>query len=253
MGLNKLTDQKKPHLIAHRGGDLAGAQKENTIEAFQAAVDFGFKFLETDVILTKDGLVVSYHGSQNFYMKHKSGLEKRKYLQSLSYEEINKTIHEGKRRIPLIEDMLVKFPDSFFSIDAKSMEVVKPLVDIIKKTNSESRVSITSFSAKRSLEAASLLGSDSPKAPSLCLYRIQSYPMMIFPGPVMKRLRTRGIRIIHVPYKCINKRMLESAHNENIMIYAWSVNEPAEIKRLLGIGIDGIISDNIGLLKKLTA
>lgn len=253
MGLAKFTEQPKPHLIAHRGGDLAGPEKENTIEAFQAAVDFGFKFLETDVILTRDGLVISYHGSQNFYMKHKSGLEKRKYLQGLAYEEINKTIHGGRDSVPLIEDLLIKFPDSFFSIDAKSKEVVGPLAEIIKKTNSESRVSITSFSAKRSLEAASLLGSNSSMPPSLCLYKVQSYPMMIFPGPAIRRLRAQGIKILHVPYKCINKRMLESAHNENIMIYAWSVNDRDEINRLMGIGIDGIISDNIGLLKKLTA
>lgn len=253
MAASGLLQQPKPHLIAHRGGDLAGPDKENSIEAFRAAVDLGFKFLETDVILTKDNLVISYHGSQNLYMKRKSGLEKRKYLQGLTYEEINEVIHKGKQKVPLLEDLLNQFPKTFFSIDAKSWEVVEPLTEIIKKTNSQARVSITSFNIKRSLEASMLLGQDSSSTPSLCLYRFQSYPMMVFPGLIIKRLRRRGIKILHMPYKCVSRRILKAAHNEGVNIYAWSVNEPQDIKRLLGIGIDGIISDNIALLKRLTS
>ncbi|MBI5357431.1 hypothetical protein HZB74_01130 [Candidatus Saccharibacteria bacterium] len=250
MASNNLLRQARPHLIAHRGGNLAG---ENSKKAFRGAVSLGFSFLETDVILTKDGRLISYHGSKNSYMRKKSGLEKRGLLQKLSLAEINDLLFKNQGEVPLMEDVLNTFPECFFSIDAKTSEVVEPLAELINRTNSSHRVSLGSFSLRRSVKLAKLIKSKDEKATGLCLYRVQAYPAMVFAPIVFSFLRKKGIRVVHIPYKCVNKRILKIAHSQKILIYAWSVNEEDEIKRLISIGTDGIISDDIKLLKKLTS
>jgi glycerophosphoryl diester phosphodiesterase len=51
-----------PVLVAHRGGDAAGIEKENSLAAFQAAYDLGYRWFETDVVTTKDGQLLAIHG-----------------------------------------------------------------------------------------------------------------------------------------------------------------------------------------------
>jgi len=247
MGLGFI-DQKKPHLFAHRGGNLTNA--ENSISAFRSAVDFGFKFLETDVIVTKDNKVIAYHGSQNAYMRFKSGLERRKKLQSLTYNEINKLFHKNNDKVPLLEDLLKQFPNTFFSIDAKTEEVVAPLTKVIKRTNSAPRVSVVSFNLRRSLRVSKLIKTEQ-KTAGLCMYRVQAYPAMLFSRVIFKVLSLLGVGVIHMPYKCVNRRILKNAHKYNLLVYAWTVNSKGDMERLKGLGVDGIISDDIRLLKEV--
>lgn len=249
-----MSNQDKPstpnntRLIAHRGGSSGSI--ENSLSAFRACVDMGYKYLETDVILSSDGKVLSYHGSQNAYMRNKTGLEKRKKIQKLTYNEINSRLYDNKIEAPLLEDLLSQFPDCYFSVDAKTWEVVDPLVDIIKKTKSQNRVSITSFNIRRSRIIAKKLGDSEKLETGLCLYRITAYPLIIFSELFMKYFSKNKIRCLHVPFSCVTKGVLRASRRHGILIYAWSVNDEREIKRLLSIGVDGIISDDIMLLKE---
>lgn len=247
MSPKSILEQPKPHLIAHRGGNLAG---ENSKEAFTKSFNLGCKYLETDVIVTKDGYVIAYHGSKNLYMKRKSGLEKRDILQKMTLEEINSHLSGGRSKIILLEKLLNDFPNCFFSIDAKTDEVVKPLAEVIKKTGSAHRVSLVSFSLKRTTTLAKIVKSRSDQATGLCMYKIQAYPLIIFAPVIFKALKNKNIRILHVPYKCVNKRLLKYAHKNNQMIYAWSVNDVKSMERLISIGVDGIISDDVVRLVK---
>lgn len=248
MSSNSILEQPKPHLIAHRGGNLAG---ENSKEAFTKSFELGCKYLETDVILTKDGYVIAYHGSNNLYMKRKSGLEKRDVLQKMTLEEINSRLSGRKSKITLLEQLLNDFPDCFFSIDAKTDEVVEPLAEVIKKTSSADRVSLVSFSLKRTTSLAKIVKSRSEQATGLCMYKIQAYPLVIFAPVIFKVLKSKNIRVLHIPYKCVNKRLLKYAHKNDQMVYAWSVNDDMSMQRLISVGVDGIISDDVVRLMKL--
>jgi len=134
-----------------------------------------------------------------------------------------------------------------FSIDVKTREVVEPLTKIIKETNSQARVCITSFNFGRTLQAARILNSNKI---SLCLYRIQAIPVMIYPYLVLRWLKSKGVTHLHIPHSCINSRLIETAHKNNIAIYAWSVNDQAKIGQLASMGVDGIISDEAELLQR---
>lgn len=239
---------KKPHLFAHRGGNAAGQLKENSKRAFNSAVSLGYRFLETDVILTKDGKVICYHGAHNWYTKRQSGLELRRKIQKLTYKEINADLAAGEK-VPLLEDILSSFPKACFSVDVKTKEVVEPAVEVLRRLKAENRVIITSFSLRRTLKANKLLRGRERQA-SLCLTRlsIKLIPPVVF--IFIPFARYMGISYFQISYKRITKKLIDLAHKNNIRVYAWTVNDEESITRLLNLGLDGIMSDESKLLLK---
>ncbi len=238
---------KKPHLFAHRGGNAAGSRKENSKRAFNSAVALGYKFLETDVVLTKDGEVICCHGSHNWYTKRKSGLELRKKLQKLTYKQIREKDFLDGEEMPRLEDILIAFPKICFSIDVKTKEVILPLVDLLRKLKAEDRVIITSFSLLRTLKTNKLLRGKRGEA-SLCLSRFSAKAFSPVNSIFIPFVRILGVSYMQVSYSRITKRLINIAHKNSIYIYAWTVNDEENIRRILGLGVDGIMSDETKLL-----
>ena len=249
MAKKALSWPEKPFLIAHRGGNLG--EYENSMDNFRQAYLLGYRFLETDVILTADGQVMSYHGAQNSYMQRKTGLKKRSQLQKLTYEEICNLLSDKLARPPLLEELLKEFPDCFFSVDAKTWEVTHELANVIKRCKAENRVSVTSFNLRRSNKVAKLLGEEY-ELKSLGLFRVGAFFFMAFPRLLISLIAKSDIKFLHVPYGCVTTALIRAAKNKSISILAWSVNDEAEIRRLTEIKVDGIISDDIKLLQKIT-
>lgn len=240
-----------PQLFAHRGGLHAGPNTENTLVAFQSAIDVGLNCLETDVILTRDGHVIACHGSQNLIMELVSGLPRRNRLQRMTLSEINKELYSNEKKVVLLADLLHKFPKVRISIDTKTNEVVKPSIEIILNANAAGRVTVTSFSLRRTLMARSLLrGSSFYDSASLCMYSVPARFCKVFINRWCEYLQKKQIKIIHIPHKLVDPRLIYAAHQKNIEVFAWTVNRPKDMKRLMSEGVDGIISDYPDLLKK---
>jgi glycerophosphoryl diester phosphodiesterase len=243
-------DSPTPHLFAHRGGNGAGSTQENTMAAFQSAANLGFRFLETDVIATKDNEAITYHGSANLFMKTLFGLEIRRNVQKMTYAQARKSINLGEEPVPKFSEVLSKFKRQNFCIDVKTNEAVKPLVEIIKRQKAEKRVVITSFSKSRSVRANRLLYGENFRTACLCVYRTKGTIISIFPGLILPRMKKQGFGYIHIPYRCITRKLLKEAKKQNFKIYAWTVNDQSKMEELLSMGVDGIISDEVKLLIK---
>ena len=110
---------KPPIAIAHRGGDAAGEDQENTLAAFISAQKLGYEYGETDVILTADGRVAAIHGSRNWLQAYFSGRMPRQALQKLTLKEIRSHTGEGIR-VTTLEEILTKLPQMKFFIDPKT-------------------------------------------------------------------------------------------------------------------------------------
>ncbi len=239
-----------PHLFAHRGGNAAGPKCENTLSAFRSAVKLGYDFIETDVIATKDEQAITYHGSANLFMKAIFGLEIRRKVEKLTYQEVKANIKLDGEPVPKFDDILSRFKEQCFCVDVKTNRSVKPLVRIIKKYKAENRVVITSFSKRRSIMANKLLYGENFSQACICVYRIKGYFISAFPGLVLPRLKKQGFSYIHIPPRCITAKLIHQARKQNIKVYAWTVNKENDIKELLSLGVDGIISDEAELLIK---
>ena len=226
--------------FAHRGG--AGDAPENTMPAFQACVDLGYRYVETDVHRTKDGKLVAFHDDTLDRATDRSGR-----IRELTWSEVRQATVKGER-IPLLEDVLGTWPELRVNIDPKADDAVELLANVIQKTNALDRVCVGAFSDARLKKLRRKLG------PGLCTSM----------GPLdVLRLRLRSLRVpvgafsagcAQVPIKkgaipVVDARSVRTAHHLGLQIHVWTVDDPNEMHRLLDLGVDGIITDRPSLLK----
>ena len=234
---------KKTIGIAHRGGRFSGA--ENTMEAFENAISLGYKYIETDLHITKDQQLVVFHDYNLDRLTNASGPLHNYTLKELKTLKIN-----NKFQIPSLNDLFKTWPDIFFNLDAKSNEVIIPLSNYLKKNKVSDRVCVGSFSGSRLKKIRSIFG------PKLCTsasplevlkVRMYSYGM-----PITK-IEANCLQVPKTYYgiQIVDKLFLKAAKSLGLKVHVWTVNDKQSIEKLLDLGVDGIITDETLLLKNI--
>jgi glycerophosphoryl diester phosphodiesterase len=229
--------------FAHRGGNEFAP--ENSFRAFKNAVDIGYKYLETDVHLTKDGFLIAFHDDTLDRVTDKSGL-----IRDLTLSEIKKAKIAGTDEIPLLSELLNSFTDCFFNIDCKVDETVQPLINLINNKDFINRVCIGSFSQKRINFIRKSLGKDvktSMGPAEVILSKFLSYTTL---GYNFKSSYT-SIPIKRYGINLLEERNINYLKSNNQKVIAWTINDEDQMKMLINIGVDGIMTDNLTLLKKV--
>ena len=230
-----------PVAIAHRGGALEAP--ENTIEAFDVAVEMGYRFLETDAQLTSDGVAVAFHDDRIDRVSSEVGA-----IVDWTWSDLREVPINGTGRLISISELLERFPDRRFNIDAKSDEVVEPLLDAVQSAGALDRICIGSFSDKRisrmrSLAVGDLCTSLGPKGVVKQVLRSLGLPIPAPHGHAIQVPPTsRGIPVI-------TARLVEAAHRDRLAVHAWTIDSAEEMHRLLDLGVDGIMTDRPSVLK----
>ena len=228
-----------PIPFAHRGG--ASDVPENTMPAFQYAVDHGYRYVETDVQVTSDGVLVAFHDND---LSRTCGREGR--ISDLPWSEVRTAMVDGGAPIPLLEDLLGTWPDLRVNIDCKTDQAVDALVAALRRTDSLDRVCIGAFSDARLRRIKAILGD------GLCTSL----------GPVgvarlrYGRPRQRGGNAAQVPVKqgpltVVNEAFVARAHELGMHVHVWTIDDPAEMNRLLDLGVDGIMTDRPVVLREV--
>src|SRR6266516_56181 len=135
-------DAPGPLAFAHRGG--AAHAPENSWRAFEHAVGLGYRYMETDLQATADGVLVTFHDRT---LTRVCGRDGR--LRRLSHAELSAARIDGTEPIPLLEDLLTAWPDVRFNLDVKDVSAIAPLPEVLRRTNAWDRVCLVSFSASR--------------------------------------------------------------------------------------------------------
>ena len=242
--MNRYAFLEHPGILAfaHRGdGDTA---PENTAAAFQSAVSMGFRYLETDVHCTKDGVLIAFHDDRLDRVTNARGR-----IRDLDYGEVKRARVHDREPIPLMEALLGDFPTTRFNIDPKSDAAVGPLIDVIKRTGSADRVCIGSFSDHRLRQVRAAL-------PEVCT-------SMATWETARARLSTVGIPLRGLQAACaqvpvrwngirvIDRLFIQGMREQGIQTHVWTVNDETEMQRLLEMGVDGIMTDRPALLKQV--
>ena len=128
--------------FAHRGGTEFAP--ENTYEAFSSAVNIGYKYLETDVHPNADNKLMAFHDPTVDRVTNHKGK-----ICDFTSSELKKIRVKEKFQIPFLENLIESFSQNFFSIDMKSDQSVKPLIQLVKSMNVVDRVCFASFSQDR--------------------------------------------------------------------------------------------------------
>ncbi len=236
---------------AHRGGALypPNVGRENSLYAFQQAVSLGYRYLETDVHATADGVLVAFHDRELSRVTDRSGL-----IGELSWAEVSEARIHGTEPIPRFDDLLTAFPVARFNIDAKSPAAVRLLASTITEHDAAARVCVSSFGFRRVHALRRQLGRSVASAASPVgvavnrftpwLTRALNSPAPVLQLPVRQLVRGRMVEVV-------TPRLIQAAHRAGKRVQVWTVDDPAEMQRLIELGADGIFTDRIDLLKEV--
>lgn len=241
-------DNKGPIAIAHGGGDGAGKDKENTIEAFRSAQKLGYRYVEADVVLAASGELVLAHGANNWVLAGVSRAITSKTIQKMTLQQMRAILKSGDGDVPLLEDVLRSFPRAKFILDLKTDEVVRPLAKLIKKLKVEDRICICGFDYKRTQTIKKAFG-DAPITCGLTIGRgIRFKNMNLL---LLKNGHLKGVDSVFLHHSLISPPMISLVHRRGFKAIVWTANSSIGIKHALRSGVDGIISDRVVLLKDI--
>lgn len=220
--------------------------------AFRAAVDLGFRHLETDVHTTADGVLLLFHDKTLDRITEGTGR-----IADLPAERVARARIGGVEPIPLFEELVSAFPEVRLNLDVKDWNSVDTLAAAIEKYGLHDRVLVASFSDRR--RRAVLRQLSRPAAGSAGTV---STGLFVLLGPVLPARLMRavvrgllgGVQAFQVPVRrgpvtVVTPGLVRRAHRHGLQVHVWTINDPAEMNRLLDLGVDGIVTDRADLLK----
>jgi len=231
---------------AHRGFSLDGL--ENSMAAFQAAVDLGYRYVETDAHGTRDGIAVALHDASL-----DRTTDARGNVAQLPWAQVRHAKIGGVEPVPLFEDLLGAWPDVRVNVDVKAASGIEPIANAIERTNAHDRVCVASFSAARRRATVSRLSR--PVATSAGTSEAAAFWAKVTLGGKGGRSvgQVDALQVpTHVgPLRTLDRRHVDAAHAAGVQVHVWTINDPAQMRRLLDLGVDGLISDRADLLKEV--
>ena len=247
------------NVIAHRGANLVAPQ--NTLEAFRKSMEIGCDGFETDIHLTKDGIPVVCH---NFTIDETSNGVGA--IKDMTLEELRE-FDFGKYKGPEFEGTKIPTLDEFLSLSEEMGDKMKVL-DIELK--SEHFGQAGTELAEKTINAVKehglfdklLISSFDPAILVVCkkidkacktgiLYspdRLISVKIGARPVSFAKEI---GADALHPYYMYVTRLYVERAHRAGIQVNPWTINKEAAAKHLIKLGVDGLITDDAGLMNKL--
>lgn len=239
----------RPRNLGHRGA--RGLAPENTLAGMKAGMAAGAQGVEFDVQRTADGHLVVFHDDD---LKRICGVGGRVVTSTLAQlRELDAGRHFGPQfagePIPTLDEVIETLPASaFLNIEAKRFRfrsdgLEAGIVDAIRRHNLLDRCIVSSFNPVLLWR----LGRMDRSIPLGLLYAPDEPPGLNRGWP------RYGLRLaaLHPYHEQVTPQFVQQTHSRGQQINTWTVNEPAEMRRLIALGVDGIITDRPDLLSSL--
>ena len=236
-------DGNHPRIIAHRGLSLEHA--ENTVGAFRAALRAGADILETDVHVSKDGVVIVAHDPTLDRVAGRPGLVSDFTAAQLADMDLG--FGEG---FSSLDEVLTQFPDAKFNIDLKTPAAIEPFVEVIRSHQAHERVLATSFDDSTRQSVINLLPEVASSASRSVVVQAR---LRTWLGLPMDTWRVPPeIVALQIPpsmygVALVTPSMLRLARRKNLEVHVWTINNPDDMKRLWQMGVHGIVTDRSDL------
>lgn len=238
-----------PRVLAHRG--FAIDAPENTLLAFQRAIALGVQYIETDVHVSRDEAAVIAHDPS---LARVAGRDIT--VAQLAMADLRRVDLGRGQGLSSLEEALDAFPETRFNIDVKVERAVEPVVSAVLRTRAESRVLLTSFSERRRLRLASLVPGVATSAGSAGVIRAR---LAAFGWPKARLVRAlRGAGALQIPehsgrVRLVTARFVEAVQGAGSEVHVWTVNDGADMARLLDLGVDGLVTDRADVALEVVA
>jgi len=250
-------DIRRPHLFGHRGA--SSEAPENTLPAFSRALERGVPFLELDCHATRDGEIVVLHDAELARTTDGAGS-----VSELSFAELER-LDAGYRftrddhsfpfrgtgvRVPRFADVLTAFPGVRLNLEVKQAlpRIAEQVVRLVRQANASHRLLLASAEEPILAEIVAL-------DPGTALGSSTSDVVEFVKAAAEARLESfvpRG-HALQIPPDAfgrplVTRELVQAAHSLGLFVHVWTINEAAEMQRLLALGVDGIMSDDPRLL-----
>lgn len=243
-------DHPGPLAIAHRGG--MALAPENTLAAFGRATSLGLTHLETDVRTTRDGHVVCFHDPT---LRRVTGHPGR--VADLDLAELRRLRVGGTDQVPTLVEAMASFPDARFAIDLKDETSIGAMARLLRANPGWAERVLVAGAWSRWLDR---LRDEAPGVTTALGWRSLTTLIACSRGGV----RPPGLRVdvlarggfAHVPIRLgrlpvHSERVIRRAHELGIRVVVWTVDDPATMRALLDMGVDGIITDRPDVLREV--
>lgn len=249
---------KGPIIIAHRGA--SGYAPENTIAAFEKAIELRADMIELDVHLTKDGVVVVIHDETLDRTTNKTGLVK-----DYNWDEIKDADAGSWKGEEFKGEKLPTLDESIKHINGRVKLLIeikdggdfypgleKAVWEVVKANNAQSWCEVQSFSQ----DAVEIFHSLNTGLP---LYKLVVGNIPVLPVHVDIKLKGGGVLKykeytgVNPNKKFVRKRIVKKLHARGQKIYVWTVNKEEDMKKIVEKGVDGIITNYPDRLLKVLA
>jgi glycerophosphoryl diester phosphodiesterase len=236
--------------FAHRGGayhpEIEGL--ENTLAAFRHASDLGYRYLETDVHATRDGVLLAFHDAVLDRVTDRTGA-----IASIEYADVRAALIGGRERVPTLAQLFDEFPEARFNVDLKSARAIRPLVDFIAARGVRDRVLVGSFSRSHLNEFRRLTQGE--VATSAHPLEVAAY-FLSPSGRLADVLTRRRVQALQIPHRrgpliVASARMIRKAHRAGKHVHVWTVDDPDEMRELIARGADGLMTDRTDILRRI--
>ncbi len=236
-------DAPTPLAFAHRGG--AGSEAENTGVAFARAIELGYRYVETDTQASRDGVAVVFHDDT---LTRMTGDRRR--ISELTWADLSTVRIGGEAAIQRLDAVLDTWPHVRFNIDVKAENAIRPTLDAVRAAGALDRVLLASFSDARLARIRRELG---PKVATSM--GIREVARLWANARLGRRIRVpEGVVAAQIPVRqsgipVLSRRLIAYAHRLGLQVHVWTIDQPAEMNDLLDLGVDGIMTDRVEVLR----
>jgi len=229
--------------IAHRGGGAEGP--ENSKRTFAAAVGLGYRFIETDVQATSDGVVMVFHDDALDPLTDGEGT-----IAKLPYSDVRQANIAGTEPLMTLEEALIEFPDTRFNIDIKTDQALRPTLELMRRMNCLDRVCLASFSDNRLASVRSELGPEvcsgaGPRDVTALKFASWGIPFM------RASAHCAQVPISEYGITIVTRRFVEYCRRRGVAVHVWTIDDPDEMRRLIRLGVHGLMTDRPSVLKRV--
>ena len=237
--LNKLPS---PIIFAHRGASMHAP--ENTLAAFELALQQGADAIELDVKLSADGIPVVIHDPTVDRTTDGKGL-----VRDLSLASLQKLDAGDGQRIPTLDEVFASVGGKMLinveltNYKTRDDQLVEKVIEVIKKHDLAEMIIFSSFLPKNLKRAAELL----PQTPRGLL------ALPNFLGWITRNIlfKKRDCQALHPELRDASKKEIDRVHRMGRRVHIWTVNDPEDMRRLVDWGVDGIFTDDPELAVKI--
>ena len=254
MSVAPFLDREHPLRLAHRGS--RELWPENTWFAFDRAIeDLGYVYVETDIQVTKDGVVVVFH--DDTLERTTNGVGRVADWLWEDIASLDAGYHftpdgedypmRGKGvRVSRLDDTFARYPDVNFNIDLKARGSEWPVAEVIARGNRYDTVLIGSFSDRRIARFRRItkgrIATSAGPSNAMAMYAASRVGRTVHRPPAAYQLpyRIRG--------GSVDAKLVDAVHAAGAHLHLWTVNESEDMRRFLDMGVDGIVTDRPDLL-----